>query len=577
MSLAIIKKLTVAIGLFLVSWTSAFLPSGFGDSFTAPLESDFLPISQAGLEHLVEAKFAIKLAELDNEQALQVLMDLGQHYARIYDFEGAMVAYSNAILLTEALAVPAKEALLTERIAEVYLNQDRFREAEIMLQQSAIIWSRLNEYEKMAYVLLRQAEIRFTEHRLDSARALVNASLDILNTHSIGSLSGPAQQQLGEIELISGNYQRALNHFNRAISFFQASEDSESLAMAYILRARVYLKQEEHSMALLSAQAGRDLVQPLSALHGMRDAEQVIYEALLGMGQLARALEAYQNYIEYAQSLNQRIQDNRHQGMRKRFISELAARTGELQIQERRINQANREQQELLVQRQSNQRSVLAMVMVFLLLLLVAFFIEARFRRKAHVNQLRLNEELSSALDKANALQQQANEANLAKTQFLANMSHEICTPLNAVIGMATILYDTPLTAEQSSYLKAIHTSSNSLLSLLNDLLDFSKIESGKLDIETIPFDLLNTVDEVLDIFTASAAQKDVELMAHIDDDVPRSMIGDPARLRQILLNLVGNAIKFTAKGEVLCRCVTKRVSWMGKLFNFWCEIRVSV
>lgn len=255
--------------------------------------------------------------------------------------------------------------------------------------------------------------------------------------------------------------------------------------------------------------------------------------------------------------------------MRKRFISELAARTGELQIQERRINQANREQQELLVQRQSNQRSVLAMVMVFLLLLLVAFFIEARFRRKAHVNQLRLNEELSSALDKANALQQQANEANLAKTQFLANMSHEIRTPLNAVIGMATILYDTPLTAEQSSYLKAIHTSSNSLLSLLNDLLDFSKIESGKLDIETIPFDLLNTVDEVLDIFSASAAQKDVELMAHIDDDVPRSMIGDPARLRQILLNLVGNAIKFTAKGEVLLQVRNETRILDGQVIQF--------
>jgi signal transduction histidine kinase/DNA-binding response OmpR family regulator len=515
------------------------------------LAEELLPISQAGLEHLVEAQYGLDLNVLDKEKQLKVLIRLGEDYIGTGDFEGGMIAYSNALMLIEEVEVPDAEALLMENIGKAYLSQGRFRDAERMFQQASIIWSRLNDFEAMAGLLLYQAKMRTAETRLDSARSLVQASMEIQDSQAVTSLAGKSRLQLGEIERLAGDFQRAQDYLNRAITLFRTSEDPESLAYAYVQRARVYLAQEEYSMALLSSQAGRDLFEQFNSLAGRREAEQVIYTSLIGMGQFSLALDSYQNFTEYSRMLDKPMQDSRLQGMRQRFRSEIAARAGELQLQERRINQANRQQQQLLLQRQSNQRTVLALVTVVFLLLVAAFFVEARFRRRAHLEQLRLNKELSATLEKATALQQQADDANRAKTQFLANMSHEIRTPLNAVIGMATILHDTPLTAEQDSYLKAIHTSSNSLLSLLNDLLDFSKIESGKLDIETIPFDLIKTVDEVLDIFTAAAAQKEVELMAQIDEDVPRSLIGDPARLRQILLNLVGNAIKFTAKGEV--------------------------
>ena len=176
---------------------------------------------------------------------------------------------------------------------------------------------------------------------------------------------------------------------------------------------------------------------------------------------------------------------------------------------------------------------------------------ELRVRAGSLLRTKRLQDDLAQANHDLNAARLAAESAGRAKSEFLANMSHEIRTPMNGVIAMTSLLRDTALTDDQRGYVDTIHTSSEALLTIINDILDFSKIESGKFELESVPFDLRACVEDAAELLASKAGEKQIELLHEFESGLPGKLVGDPTRLRQVLVNLIGNGVKFTERGEV--------------------------
>lgn len=208
-----------------------------------------------------------------------------------------------------------------------------------------------------------------------------------------------------------------------------------------------------------------------------------------------------------------------------------------------RINEERKEQR----QKYLYVSLLILLVVLCTSILMYMLYRHMRLSTKARIHAESMATELQEAVMKAE-------KASKAKSEFLAMMSHEVRTPMNGILGMAALLHESDLKPQQQQQIKTLYSSANSLLAILDDILDFSKLEAGRLTLESVPFSIADLAKEVVDLFSVTATKKQIHLELQISDNLPSHHISDPGRFRQVLLNLVGNAVKFTHQGKVTIR-----------------------
>ena len=447
------------------------------------------------------------------------------------EIKETLADYFECLKIREEIGYQSGIASSFNNLSHIFSVQGDTARALNYLQKSLDIRKTLNDQHGIAQSLSNMGQLYLGRKNINAALFCLEQSISIFNTLEGKSGLDKALTNIADIHFVQKEYGMARNNFEESLVLLKKAEDIESIAHTVLKIAGIDFVENKLKDSEKRAKEALEM----AVDNQYTNVESLCYELLSNIfdkkGSTKLAFDYYKKHIDIQTKLkNVNIQS---QLAKYQFEYETA--------KEEAVKQTEAEQ----TQKDTQQQRILYILLIsFLAISVAVLYYISYLRAKVNKNLEEKNKQVELA-------RMRAEESENYKSQFLSNMSHEIRTPMNAIVGMSTLLFDTNLNAKQAAYTSAILNSSENLSLIINDVLDFSKLEQDKMSLESSPFSIQKTILDVYNTMCFKAEEKGLKFTYFIDKEVANYLVGDGFRLYQVLINLVSNAIKFTSKGSV--------------------------
>ncbi len=463
---------------------------------------------------------AISIDSKSDKDQINSLNQVGKINMLNNDYDLALEAFINALNINKRISDLKETAISNLLIGDVYREIGDVKRSRNQYEQALQIGMKTKNLivQSLSNLSLGKLEGKIGNENI-SLQYFILSNEQIELTNNTG-LKGEVSYNLGKAYIKSNNLSAANQVLIQSLKYYEKANDLENQTMLCFEVGNLYEKLEDHDNSLLYLKNSLGLAEKIGYKKYIKKGYENISKVYESKGDFRRAYEFLQYYSA--------IKD----------VREINALETQLELAKKNQKLLLLEEEEKRKKELSNIRFLFALVVLIILLLFSIFMIYA-YRQKSAINI-----DLKAATE-------QANKSRQEKEDFFAYTSHEIRTPLNAVVGMTQLLSGTNLNEKQQHYLKTINSSANNILFLVNDILDLAKIEKGAIQLEVIPFSLIELINDISDSLAFKTRMKNIELKSSIDLEIPDLILGDPVRINQIILNLADNAVKFTDKGHV--------------------------
>ena len=498
-------------------------------------------------------KAALSMIDSTTNQKLKsiILNNIGVVYRRIDDYQNALAYHLKALNIADSLHDNRTKAMAINSLGNVYLALKKNNEALKFFKQSLSLEYELQNKLGIAINLNNIGSAYQALGELNKALEYFNLSLDI--NKELKSLKGIGicHNDIGNIYYHKKKYEEALNQYTVSKSIFSQTGDQLYLANTYLAIGKVLYATQKFGEAKSNLKYALDI----SLKIGSKIVSEEVSRWLALTYKKEHNYEKALKYFELSNSLQDSINNITIQKniIRMQIKYDLESKENEIALlqQQQKISSLK-----LKKQKTANLLMLSSVILFFLIIVFLFYYTRSRNQKNKLLKEKNseieaAKNELKKYSDDLLISKQEAEKSNRAKTEFLANISHEFRTPLNSIIGFADIMYYAETDPDKKEKLSIIKTSSESLLLLLNDILDLSKIEAGKININYAPVNISITIDEIYRLFMINTEKNNIYFTYSIQDNFPKYIIFSEIRLRQILFNLIGNAVKFTTKGEI--------------------------